>query len=434
MPAAQSKGLSVRDYYWYVDHSDDNSDQYANFKDGEGYYGSHSAHLQKVKPLSGPSANKIVIPDAVPPNKDSTRPVDERTAAAAANPRESEHNTTAADDPLSVLEQRFFTQTYAKDPPTARLNRLEQLVFGEAKSGDLHDRVMRLVSAVNKSAPQPGASNIAAKDHTPEASAKNHHPTAAALVNEGRNEYMQKAFHAAEESFGQAVGLQPANQDAHYWLGMAKLRLLDYEGAQQELRLAFQLNPFSDEGKECRARLLDVAATIEKLQLAPVDSPKVVRQTMAIMSRQAASLQAQKFKDAQAAANFRVHLANLEAGRRGYVGGVQGWAPGADMSNRSYMNVHHLLADGRVQALHAHRDGVQRARHIQESQNDLLHLLSEHPRPGQPQLRALGTNLYVRYYGKDSEDGTTSIPPSDPPLKATAQTLAGIKKQPTNHL
>jgi len=53
-------------------------------------------------------------------------------------------------------------------------------------------------------------------------------------------------------------------------------------------------------------------------------------------------------------------------------------------------------------------------------------LLAEPKRPGEPKLRALGTQLYVRYYG--TEDHSDPTPPEDPPieLKATELKLASL--------
>lgn len=54
----------------------------------------------------------------------------------------------ATDASLAKLEEKFFHTTYAKDALDARLDRLEKMVFGEAKDGDAAKRVAQLIEAV----------------------------------------------------------------------------------------------------------------------------------------------------------------------------------------------------------------------------------------------------------------------------------------------
>src|SRR6185437_13007069 len=53
-----------------------------------------------------------------------------------------------SDPNLVKLEMKFFEHDYSKDNLTARLSRLEKLVFGETKSGDAAVRLKNLVAAV----------------------------------------------------------------------------------------------------------------------------------------------------------------------------------------------------------------------------------------------------------------------------------------------
>lgn len=60
-----------------------------------------------------------------------------------------------SDDPnLGKLEQRFFQHSYPKESNEERLDRLEKMIFGEAKDGNERERLDNLVSAVpNLNAP-----------------------------------------------------------------------------------------------------------------------------------------------------------------------------------------------------------------------------------------------------------------------------------------
>lgn len=437
IPAASAKDAD-EGYYWYINHKDDTSDQFANFKAGEGYYGSVHSVLGNGGRPPQPTASKLPVSEVNTTSADASA-----TAAAAVKPTAppqavpTSHGTSDAKDTkaiasiagigetkpadqLSILEQSLFDRSYANEPEASRLDRLEQMIFGASKTGSSEARLHHLIDATQK---HDQAAN-ADSQHRPAQTSK---PISfAVLMNEGRNEYMQRAFHAAEQTFGQAVERQPDSQTAHYWLAMAKTRLIDYEGAHEEFNLAFRLNPFSDEGKECRTRLMEVAATLEKMQHAPVDSPKIISRTMATIARQSSSLQAQKFREGEATANYRVRLASYEAGRGGYFGGTR-WGRG-EVSNRRFIGNHYILTDGYVQAAHARLDANHRAIGIQESQNSLLQQLADHPRPGSPQLRAFGTNLYVRYYGKESSDGSEPmVAPEDPPLRASAASFSNQK-------
>jgi hypothetical protein len=56
---------------------------------------------------------------------------------------------------LVSLEDKFFDHSYAQDDESARLNRLEQFIFGSAQSGSMHDRLSKLQAAVAANQPAP---------------------------------------------------------------------------------------------------------------------------------------------------------------------------------------------------------------------------------------------------------------------------------------
>ncbi len=88
---------------------------------------------------------------------------------------------------LDGLETRFFEHTYKKEDTEARLDRLEKLIYGEAKQGDQAQRLTDLVAALPKSDPGDPPANTASA-----AGSNNSAPAAA-----NNNDSQQTADNAA---------------------------------------------------------------------------------------------------------------------------------------------------------------------------------------------------------------------------------------------
>ena len=87
-------------------------------------------------------------------------------------------------------------------------------------------------------------------------------------------------------------------------------------------------------------------------------------------------------------------------------------------------------SDYQVQQMRRQQANVQAAQYAQDSANNLERLMAEKQNGSTPKLRALGTNLFVHYYGSHDQDGSTaSIPPADPmpELKAKPLKLSDMK-------
>ncbi len=83
-----------------------------------------------------------------------------------------------------------------------------------------------------------------------------------------------------------------------------------------------------------------------------------------------------------------------------------------------------------MQQMRKMQEDAQHAQYAQDSANNLQRLMSEKQNPNQPKLRALGTNLFVRYYGSHDQDGSTpSAPAADPvvEMKANQWKLGDMK-------
>jgi hypothetical protein len=97
-----------------------------------------------------------------------------------------------------------------------------------------------------------------------------------------------------------------------------------------------------------------------------------------------------------------------------------------DWSSRGQIRTSWIRADAQVQALRHRSAADQSARELAASAANLEALIAEKKRPGEAKLRALGTQLYVRYYGTEDHDAPT--PPQDPliELKATELRLSSL--------
>jgi hypothetical protein len=90
-----------------------------------------------------------------------------------------------------------------------------------------------------------------------------------------------------------------------------------------------------------------------------------------------------------------------------------------------------LTSDYQTQQLRRQEASVQTAQYAQDTANNLQRLMADKSNNSStPKLRALGTNLFVRYYGSHDQDGSTaSVAPPDPlqELKAKQWKLSEMK-------
>ena len=83
-------------------------------------------------------------------------------------------------------------------------------------------------------------------------------------------------------------------------------------------------------------------------------------------------------------------------------------------------------SDYQVQQSRRQQAEAQSSAYTQDSANNLERLMAEKQNTGasNPKLRALGTNLFVRYYGSHDQDGSTAgAPPADPVQELKAKEL-----------
>jgi tetratricopeptide (TPR) repeat protein len=107
---------------------------------------------------------------------------------------------------------------------------------------------------------------------------------------------------------------------------------------------------------------------------------------------------------------------NLRASRQRGARAARSTAPSVSPS--------YNVSDAQVQQMHKQQEDAQHAQYAQDSANNLQRLMSEKQNPNSPKLRALGTNLFVRYYGSHDQDGSTaSAPAADPVVEMKAKQM-----------
>lgn len=81
-----------------------------------------------------------------------------QAAEPSQNSAAQDTNSAQFSADLSALENKFYSHDFAGEPVEKRLNRLERLVFGAAKTGPVQDRITQLLLEVPLAAdPQPSA-------------------------------------------------------------------------------------------------------------------------------------------------------------------------------------------------------------------------------------------------------------------------------------
>ncbi len=267
--------------------------------------------------------------------------------------------------------------------------------------------------------------------------------------NEALDCFKQKRFHAAADLLQQVIHKEPYNSQAYFYLGSALEQLKDRDGAKAAYEACFQLDPFSSQAAQVKQNILKLINEQAALDH-PHDSPQIVTKTVNTINQQANALAQNKMDYADNNAAYRLNLANIEMQKimhdrnmqlinlryggnynNGYNRRINydPWGE-EDISNLAIINTYYQQTDGLAQSNLYRTAGLKAARYAQDSANELVSELSqEHIKKDEPNLRALGTNLFVRNYSSYSHD---DIAPQDPlvQLKATQGKLPNQTMHP----
>lgn len=393
---------------------------------------------RNLKMLAMPLALSLFLAAAVP-QAGAQSSVEGKTLAAlpaAAAAALSAAGELTADD----LERRFYAKTYEGESTHKRLARLEISVFGELRQGRPEsERLRDLASAVQA---KDRASALAAAGSTLGGAAKPDSPkkkeTYLTWYRKAGADIRLKRYHAAADELLESIKLNPRFPNAYAYMGDVLLKLKDREGAKEAYKACFEVDPTGRYGRYGRAKLLGLAHQEAYQRTAPLDSPKVVERTINTINRQSNDLawryqqeyhHASVWKNSLATIAQRRMLeaanANHAARRRGgqgqfdYYGGRTGHSN--EVSDMSMINGYWALSDFAVQSYRARAEAARKAALVAQSAADLKAQMLQPVSPGGPSLRALGTNLYVRYYGSENSSIVDPPAPDDPVVELAAQ-------------
>jgi len=184
---------------------------------------------------------------------------------------------------LKAVEEKLFVRTYDDDKDDARMARIEKRIFGDAESGDLHQRLQKAV-AVSKPFDKPKNTAPKTTEHrapaprgpSPEEErlrqedareqARVRAMAAAAeevnqLLAEAVSLYKSGRGNEAIDKFQQVVRLAPDNAEAYFSLGVIYEAQHHYNEALASYKRAADLNPQKSDYKEALAIVAKKART-----------------------------------------------------------------------------------------------------------------------------------------------------------------------------
>lgn len=361
------------------------------------------------------------------------------TMASLPNSASGTVSASTSGDKLSKLEEHYFGHSFTTEKDEKRLRRLELLVFGQSsESKDSNSRVSNIEQIVAELAQKKvddQAKALAAEKAAINAakSAKAEKPVrltfnqAYALAAQ---ELKQKRYHAAADAYLRVISINPRYSPAYAYLGDILVKLKDYEGAKEAYRAGFEVDPFGQYGRYGKAKLMGLAKRDAYMRTQPQDSQLVVERTLKLINRQSNDLSSIHAAEGQRWSRWRTDLANIQLrriaqdthasvsllGRRGY----QGYDD-REQSNLANIRNNYLRNDAAVQATKIRAEAARKAAFVAQSAADLKSQMMQPVRPGNAKLRALGTNLYVRYYGNDTPSWNDSPVADDAPVELAAK-------------
>lgn len=354
------------------------------------------------------------------------------------------------------IEAAFFGRGYDKEDLQQRVNRLENNVFGSVSYDALNDRLTRLERALGKEQ-QLKIENPRTQKQTVKiqpAAKMSPDKKFADFLNRAQADISLRRFHAAAEELMNAIQINPSSSLAFKQLGDVLFELKDPEGALEAYKACFENDPFGENGKYAKAKLLSLSASNARRNTAPQDTQPVVENTVNTMNRQVrdytARMQYESMRNSariSREAAFTMNQRNFPGyqnisadqylrrarqglGGGGFAGGFAGVGRGGstgfnnyppEISNLNYLRNSWARTDSRVRAMAAQREAAQKATYVAESAANLKEQLLRPHKKGEARLRALGTNVYVRYYGDDTPSSSDEVVPEDPALELKAK-------------
>ncbi len=370
------------------------------------------------------------------------------SVGTAENAQAAENTTPQNQDEADIasLEKKFYEkEDFSKQTPEDRLLRLEQQIIGKGQTGEIHERLLGLQKALQDKDDLAKQNVELAKARAASTNFENvQHKTFKEAIDAGILNFKYKRYHHAQDDFEQALAFNPRSSVAYANLGSTLMTLKEEKDALEAFKACYALEPFGELGQYARVKIMDLEYFVAKYLSGPYDTPEWVAQTQNMINRQAADLSARAMAVGRTYAHNRQALAEIEANRiametRQTIQGVRSDAAyisaygggrwrssygrfsdpfaGREISDLAQIRTNYIRTDGQVQANNALIEATNKGRSAFDSAANLKdQLVQLQPTPGAPRLRALGTCLYVRYYG-DGMPSRADVPPLiDPPM------------------
>ena len=345
-----------------------------------------------------------------------------------------------AESRLTGFETRLFRRDFGGTAVAQRLSRLEKAVFGQMLEGSEEDRLDKLDSAFASLDAEKKISKSQSKS-----TSQSHSQTEAKgkpgitfrqAYNAAIKDLKLRRYHAAADGFLEAIRLNPYDPASYAYLGETLLVLKDRGGATESFKACFEVAPSSTYGRYAKGKLMALSAQSAYLKASPQDSPRVVAKTIEQINKQSKDLGRRYNTEFQNWSKWQAALYGMQSariartanGRLRQVYGDDvatdnGWRQDAEFSNQaSIRNVRNQSA-GMTRMVREQNNARLKALYVAESAANLKDQLLKAPRPGDARLRALGTNLYVRYFGDESSSEKSMPVPDDPPIELRATAL-----------
>lgn len=364
------------------------------------------------------------------------------TSVVSAETIRAEETVTATSAPaldgdhkrLFELETRYFGRGYHSENDDKRLSRLENLVFGVPSPGATGDRLGKIeavAAEIDKQKKTADLKTLPALTAAPVKAGKGKKLTFNQQYAVAAQNIRTKRYHAAADDLLKVINMNPRYSPAYAYLGDVLLKLHDYEGAKEAFRAGFEVDPFGQYGRYGKAKLMGLAQREAYMRTQPQDTPIVVERTIKLINRQSNDLSGRHIVEGQTWSKWRTDLANIQLRRiaqdsnqsmtmlrrRNY----SLYTENDELSDINMLRTSYLRNDAVVQGMRARAEATRKAAHVAQSAANLKSLMMQPSRPGNAKLRALGTNLYVRYYGSDTPSWSETPVPEDPTVELAAR-------------
>lgn len=351
---------------------------------------------------------------------------------------------------LKKLEIQFFGRSYDQEDLYKRLSRLENSVFGGASFDSVHDRLDRIELVLGKGqSPKIENSRRVAQYRPATTQVKQSSDQKFAdLLNRAQANISLKKYQVAADELMSAVQINPTSSLAFRQLGDVLVELRDIEGAQEAYKACFEEDQFGENGKYAKSKLLALFPRVPSRRRSAPSTPVKPQNVLGTIDSQINEYTNKVNKEGQQGAVWRAKASGREidkiqqdteqwlqdaqtystsggmpfGSRRGGTRGSGVWTGrGAssvsssgssrvknDINDVGRTRTNFVNADGQIQSENALNEASERSRHFTESAKNLKDQLSQKGKKGDVNLKPVGTNVYIRYYGNDSSNSKES--------------------------